>query len=270
MFQFQSLYSGSTGNCLLVQSENTKLLIDAGVSARKITSALSSFSLDIKDIDAILVTHEHTDHVQSLGTLSKKYNIPVFANRQTWDAMPLQKEKILEKNQKIYRPFEKFEVGDIPIEPFTIPHDAANPCGFNLFHDNKKISIATDLGHMTNMILKKLEGSCFLMLESNYDPEVLKSGPYPFSLKTRILGPNGHLSNEMAGKTISYLLPSGLTNIVLGHLSKENNFPALAYKTVVEELIKHNFNEKSLHLSIAERDCPSKVITLSANEVTTC
>lgn len=270
MFQFCSLYSGSTGNCLLVQSENTKLLIDAGVSARKITSALSSLSVDIKDINAIIITHEHADHVQSLGTLSKKYDIPVFANRQTWDAMPTQKDKITEKNQKIYRPFEKFEIGDIPIEPFTIPHDAANPCGFNLFHENEKISIATDLGHMTTPILKKLEGSRFLMLEANYDPEVLKSGPYPFSLKTRILGPNGHLPNELAGKTISYLLPSGLTDVMLGHLSKENNFPALAYKTVVDELIDHEFNENSLHISVADRNCPSKLITISANEVTTC
>lgn len=264
MFQFRSLYSGSTGNCLFVESDHTKLLIDAGVSAKKITSALSSFAIDVQDIDAILVTHEHSDHVQSLGTLSKKYNLPVFANRQTWDAMPTQKDKIVEKNQKIYRPFEKFEIGDICIEPFAIPHDAANPCGFNLFCEKAKMSVATDLGHMTNQILQKLEGSNFLMLEANYDPEVLKSGPYPYPLKTRILGPNGHLPNELAGKTISHLLPTGLKQVILGHLSKENNFPELAYKTVIDELLQHNFDENTIRIQVASRNDPSHTIQISS------
>lgn len=263
MFEFRSLYSGSTGNCLFVQSENTKILVDAGVSARKITNALASIDTDITDLDAIVVTHEHIDHVQSLGTLSKKYHIPVFANRQTWDAMPIQKEKISDDNQKSYRPFEAFEIGDIKLEAFTIPHDAANPCGFNLYHDNKKISIATDIGHMNKKILEKLEGSDFIMLEANYDPEILKTCSYPYPLKTRILGPNGHLPNEMAGKTISYLLNSGLKQVVLGHLSKENNFPELAYKTVVEQLMKNNFDENAIRIHVANRDCPSDSIQIS-------
>lgn len=262
MFNFCSLYSGSSGNSLFVESENTKLLIDAGVSSKKIETALTNLEVNPSSIDGILITHEHSDHVQGLGTFAKKFNLPVFVNQKTLDAMPKQKEKILEKNINIFSIEEKFEIGDLKVKPFSIPHDAANPCGFNIFKDNKKISIATDIGHMTNGILKNLEDSIFIMLESNYDPEVLKYSKYPYILKTRIAGPTGHLSNELAGKTISHLLNSGLKQAVLGHLSKESNFPELAYKTVVEELIYSNYNENSLNLSVASRDIPGNIINI--------
>lgn len=262
MLKFTSLYSGSTGNSLLVQSDNANILIDTGVSAKKITDALTSFNTDITKIDAIIVTHEHTDHVNSLGTISSKYNIPVYASSKTWDAMPKQKDKISESNQKFLTINEKFEIKDLVIDSFSIPHDAADPCGYNIYNNNNKISIATDIGHMTKEILSKLDGSNFLMLESNYDPEVLKCCSYPYKLKTRIAGPNGHLSNEMAGKTISYLYNSGLNKIILGHLSKENNFPELAYKTVVDELISANIDTNNISLSVASREKPGKTILI--------
>ena len=176
--------------------------------------------------------------------------------------MPKQKEKISEKNIKLFNINEKFEIGDLKVKPFSIPHDAANPCGFNIFKDDKKISIATDIGHMTNGVLKNLEDSIFIMLESNYDPEVLKYSKYPYQLKTRIAGPDGHLSNELAGKTISYLLNSGLKQAVLGHLSKQSNFPELAYKTVIEEIMCTKYDENSLKLSVASRDIPGNKIIL--------
>ena len=262
MFNFCSLYSGSSGNSLFVETENTKLLIDAGVSSKKIETALNNLNIEPSSIDGILITHEHSDHVQGLGTFAKKFNLPVFVNQKTLDAMPKQKEKIPEKNIKNFTIEEKFEIGDMQIKPFSIPHDAAHPCGFNIFKDNKKISIATDIGHMTNGILKNLEDSIFVLLESNYDPEVLKFSRYPYPLKSRIAGPNGHLSNELAGKTISHLLTSGLEQAMLGHLSKESNFPELAYKTVVEEIISNNYNENSLKLSVASRDIPGNIISI--------
>lgn len=262
MFDFCSLYSGSSGNSLLVKTENTKILIDAGVSSKKIESALTNLEIDPNTLDGILITHEHSDHVQGLGTFAKKFNLPVFVNQKTLDAMPKQKDKISEKNINIFKIEEKFEIGDLKIKPFSIPHDAANPCGFSICKDNKKISIATDIGHMTNGIIKNLEGSQFLMLESNYDPEVLKYSNYPYILKTRIAGPIGHLSNESAGKTIATLLNSGLKQAMLGHLSKESNFPELAYKTVVEELISSNYNENSIRLDVASRDFPSNLINI--------
>lgn len=262
MFKFCSLYSGSSGNSLFIETQNTKLLIDAGVSSKKIENALNDINIDPSTLDGILVTHEHVDHVQGLGTLSKKFDLPVFVNQETLDAMPKQKDKISEKNVKTFKISDKFEIGDLEIKPFSIPHDAANPCGFNIWKDNKKISIATDIGHMTNPILKSLEESLFIMLEANYDPEVLRCSPYPFTLKSRIAGPTGHLPNEMAGKTISHLLKSGLKNAMLGHLSKQSNFPELAYKTVVDELISNNYNEDCISLSVASRDNHSKIIRI--------
>ena len=196
------------------------------------------------------------------GTISKKFDLPVFVNQQTLDAMPKQRDKISSNNIKTFKVSEKFEIGDLTINPFSIPHDATNPCGFNIYKDDKKISIATDIGHMTNSILKNLEESLFVLLEANYDPEVLRCSPYPFSLKSRIAGPTGHLPNEMAGKTISYLLQSGLKSAMLGHLSKQSNFPELAYQTVLDELISNNYDENSLNLAVAKRDSNSKLIEL--------
>ena len=262
MFNFCSLYSGSSGNSLFVESENTKLLVDAGVSSKKIETALTNLKIDPSSINGILITHEHSDHVQGLGTFAKKFNLPVYVNQKTLDAMPNQKDKISEKNIKIIKNEEKFEIGDLKIKPFSIPHDAANPCGFNIIHDNKKISIATDIGHMTNGIIKNLEDSIFIMLEANYDPEVLKFSKYPYILKSRIAGPTGHLPNEMAGKTIAHLLNSGLQQAILGHLSKKSNFPELAYKTVIDEVISSNYDENSLKLSVASRDIPGNKIII--------
>ena len=212
------------------------------------------------NLDGIIVTHEHVDHIQSVGNLSKKFNIPVFATSQTFDAMPKQSEKIADSNKKNINIDEKFSVGDIDILPFSIPHDAANPCGYTLFSDNKKISIATDIGHMNNDILKHIDGSEFILLEANYDPEVLKYTKYPFKLKSRIAGPTGHLSNKVAGQTINYLIKSGLKNAILGHLSKESNFPELAYQTVLDELISDGTNLDNFNLSIASRDLPGNLI----------
>ncbi len=264
MLKFRSLYSGSSGNSLLVETPNTKVLVDAGESAKKIENTLNDMQINAHDIDAILVTHEHSDHIKGLGVLSKKFDIPVYANEETWEAMPEVAEKVQPEKQNKYKPYEKFDIGDLKILPFQIPHDAANPCGFNLFYNNQKISIATDLGHMDYNLIKYLEESSFLLLEANYDPNILRCSRYPYLLKQRIAGPNGHLSNETAGKTISYLMKSGLSKVMLGHLSKENNFPELAYQTVIDELCNNNFDENKLRMGIASRTSPSDIIEIEA------
>lgn len=262
MFKFCTLYSGSSGNCSLVQTDSTKILVDAGQSAKKIEEALSAIDVDPFSIDGILVTHEHSDHVKGLGILSKKFHIPVYANSETWNAMEKQKEKVEENNIKFFS-FDKFKIGNIDVKPFSIPHDAANPCGFNIFNNDKKISIATDIGHMNKEILQNLLNSNFLLLEANYEPEVLRYSKYPYLLKTRISGPNGHLSNVDAGKTISYLVNRGLDKVMLGHLSNESNFPELAYKTVVEQLMENNVAQNNLRLSVANRYEASPMINIS-------
>ena len=262
MFKFCSLYSGSTGNSLFIETNDTKILVDAGESCKKITESLSNIDISMDSINAIIVTHEHIDHVKGLGTISKKFNIPVYANSETWDAMPLQKDKIDEINIRTFNLKESFEIGDLKINPFSIPHDAANPCGFNIYYNDNKISIATDLGHINSEILHNLENSSFILLELNYDPNILKCSPYPYHLKQRISGPNGHLSNDIAGKTITHLINTGLKQVMLGHLSKENNFPELAYKTVVETLLENNYDESSIRLSVAKRFTQTPLIDL--------
>ena len=263
MLNFCSLYSGSSGNSLFVETEKTKLLIDCGVSGKKISEALNDLNTSIEEIDAILVTHEHLDHVQSLGMLSKKYDIPVFVNYETLEAMPKQKEKIDIKNQKLFCIGEEFKIGDLSINPFSIPHDAANPCGFNIYNNSKKLTIATDLGHMTNELLEYMKGSKFILLEANYEPELLQYAKYPYILKQRISGPKGHLPNEMAGKTISYLTKYDLKEVLLGHLSKESNMPEIAYQTVIEQLQNNNIDTNEIRVSVANRDKHSKLIKIS-------
>ena len=262
MFKFCNLYSGSSGNCSFVGTDNINILIDCGESQKKILTALESIGTNINQINAIVVTHEHSDHVKTLGAISKKYNIPVYANEKTFNNMPEQTELIKEENRKIFNTDDHFEIGDLQIHPFHIPHDAAEPCGYNIYNENNKISIATDIGHMDNSILKKLEESKFLLLESNYEPEILKYAKYPYYLKRRISGPNGHLSNQEASDTIIKLLSTGVNNIMLGHLSKENNFPELAYKTVMDEIINNKINN-NLTLNVASRIKPSDVINIA-------
>ncbi|MBQ9657779.1 MAG: MBL fold metallo-hydrolase [Clostridia bacterium] len=262
MLNFCSLYSGSSGNSLFVQSDSTKVLVDCGVSSKKIEEALKQIEVDASSINAILVTHEHVDHVKGLSTFSSKYNIPIFANQETFDNMEKYITKVKDNNIKKFNVSENFTIGDLKISPFSIPHDAANPCGFNISDNHNKISIATDIGHMNNNLLKELEGSSFVLLESNYDTEVLKCCSYPFKLKSRISGPNGHLSNNIASKTISYLFKNGLKQAMLGHLSKESNFPELAYRTTIDELISNGIDENKVRLSVASREHPGNLITI--------
>ncbi len=260
MLKFCSLYSGSSGNSSLVQSKNINILIDAGFSGKKIVDALASINVGIENISAILVTHEHSDHIQSIATLSKKYNIPVYANKKTWEAMSDKKQKISKENICYFNNNKAFTLEDITIFPFDIPHDAANPCGFTASDSDSKISIATDIGHMTTEILDNIKNSDFLLLEANYEPNVLKYSTYPLHLKERIASPIGHLSNIEAGKTINYLSDFGVKNIMLGHLSNENNFPELAYKSVLEQI-----EGKDLNLSVANRFAPSPLFDSGSN-----
>lgn len=253
MLKFCSLYSGSSGNSSLVQSKDINILVDAGVSGKKIVDALASINIDIENISAILVTHEHSDHTQSIATLSKKYNIPVYANKKTWEALKDKKEKISKENIKYFNNNKPFTLNNVTIFPFDIPHDAVDPCGFSISDKESKISIATDIGHMTNSILDNIKDSNFLLLEANYEPDVLKCSSYPFHLKERIASPIGHLSNIEAGKTINYLADFGVKNIMLGHLSNENNFPELAYNSVLEQI-----ENKDLTLNVASRSHPSE------------
>lgn len=263
MLKCCSLYSGSSGNSFFIQSDKTKILIDAGVSCKKIETALkNAFNLSLKDIDAIFVTHEHLDHSKSLNLISSKYNLPVFASHGTWTALKEKTEKISADNKKVFELDKSFEFKDLRIFPFSTHHDAAEPCGFNIYNNNSKISVATDLGHIDERIFNNLKDSSFVMLESNYEPDILKISSYPYKLKRRISGEQGHLSNGEAGDTISKLINYGLKDALLIHLSKENNVPEIAYETVVEKLKIQNCSLDNINLNIAPRDNPSKIFNV--------
>ena len=212
-----------------------------------------SFDINLNSINAILITHEHTDHTKSLPMLSNKYNIPIYITKKTWNALPF-KEKISLDNINFFDISKEFYIQDLKILPFKTSHDAADSCGFNIYNESKKMSIATDLGCVDDELLNYLKGSSTILLESNYDPDVLKYSKYPYLLKQRIASFNGHLSNIEAGKTLSYLSNYGLKNAMLIHLSKENNFPELAYETVINEI-----NINKITLDIAPRNNPSKL-----------
>lgn len=260
--KFCSLYSGSTGNSLFVQGNETKLLIDSGVSAKKIVEGLDSINVDIQDINAILITHEHIDHIRSAGTIAKKYNIPIYANLGTWNGIENEKTVIKIEERKYFKIGEKFEIGELKIMPFSTSHDAMDSCGFSIEYDNSKISVATDLGEVTKEVMNNLKQSKFVLLEANYEPEVLRACSYPYSIKTRIAGIKGHLSNSEAGNTISKLVNSGLQNVMLGHLSKESNFPELAYNSVLNELTQNGIHIKDIELNVAKRLEPSKIVNI--------
>ena len=233
---FCNLYSGSSGNCLFIKYKETRIIIDAGLSGIAIERALKKIDEEASDIDAIVVTHDHSDHIFGVGVMSRRYDIPIYANSGTWSQMSASIGKIKEKNIKQFKVKNEFEIGSFGINSFSTPHDAQDPVAFCFMTGQKKITTATDIGHMNEDLLHNLEKSDLLLLESNYDVNMLNAGPYPYFLKKRILGSNGHLSNEIAAATVCELVKKGMTRFILGHFSKENNYPLLAYETTKEAL----------------------------------
>jgi phosphoribosyl 1,2-cyclic phosphodiesterase len=255
-----SLYSGSSGNCIYVGSEKTRILVDAGLSGKKIQEGLKSIGIEPKDINGIVITHEHDDHIKSAGILSRRFNIPIYANTNTWESMINCLGDIREENIKVFEGHNPFEIGDIGVIPYTIPHDAVDPCGYSFIHGKGKISIATDVGHASDIIKENIKDSDFILLEANHDVEMLKVGPYPYHLKKRVLSNSGHLSNEDAGKTIVEILNSKMKKVMLGHLSKINNYPELALRTVLSVLEMNGIKDgKDIEIDIAHRDRASKL-----------
>ncbi len=259
MIKFCNLYSGSSGNSTYIETDSAKILVDAGVSCQRISKALKSIGTDIDEISAILVTHEHIDHVKGLSTISKKHNTPIYVTKKTW--AQLDGLNINENCIHFFKPEKDFTIGDACIHPFSIPHDAIEPCGFSIFAENKKVTIATDIGHIEESLVSELTGSDIVLIESNYDKDTLLCGSYPYFLKKRICSDVGHLSNESTSKLIKTLYEGGVSKFILGHLSKENNFPELAYQTVLNELNSSEV-DTPFYLSIAKRDFVDDVLEL--------
>lgn len=256
--KFCSLYSGSSGNCQLIKTDNTTILVDAGLSGKKIQQQIINIGEDPKKIDAIFVTHEHMDHVQGVGILSRRFDIPVYANEKTWEAMNKTIGDVKSHNIKIIT--DDVEVGDLFIQAFNISHDAVKPVGYNIYYKNKKISLVTDTGCVSENIIKSISDSDLMLVESNHDEDMVLIGPYPWSLKRRVLGEFGHMSNDTAGDLISKVIKRGTEIVLLGHLSKENNFPELAYKTVENILIQKGIDvNPGICLDMTYRDKSSAI-----------
>ncbi len=263
MIKLVSLYSGSSGNAIYIKGRNTHILVDAGLSGKKIEEAIASAGVSIHNVQAIVISHEHTDHIMGAGVLARRYGIPVYANRSTWDVMETGLNKLPPGCIRTFVTGEPFIIGDIEVHTFPTPHDAAEPVGFNFFCHKKKVTIVTDIGHMNKRLLDNLAGSDMILIESNHDIEMLKVGRYPWPLKQRILGDSGHLCNEMAAKVVAYLASKGTQKFLLGHLSKENNFPELALQTVKNALYEKSIVAgKDVYLGVAFRDRASEAISV--------
>ncbi len=259
-----SIASGSSGNCIYVGSNQTNLLVDAGVSAKRIENGLNGIDILPDTIQGILITHEHSDHVQGLGVLARKYHIPIYATYETARAIMKIKSlgEISEELFHFIHPNEGFQINDIDIEPFSTSHDASNPVCYTMHSQGQKVGIATDLGKYDDYIISKLTASEILLVEANHDVNMLMVGKYPYYLKQRILGDRGHLSNESSADLISKLFHPRLQHILLAHLSKENNYEELAYETVCCELMSRGSDFSANKLTVARREQPSEMVLI--------
>lgn len=258
-----SLFSGSSGNCILFENEGVKLLIDAGVSARGVVCALEELGVDPRDIDGILITHEHDDHIKGAGILSRKLDLPVYANPGTLHASLSKLGKMKESNLRTFNTDEAFEIKGTEILPFSISHDAKDPVGYSFSNGKDRAVIATDTGIITDEIFSHLRGAKCALVESNHDVQMLKNGPYPAYLKKRILGEQGHISNYTAALLCKDLIESGTEQIILGHLSRHNNTPLIAVNTVCGYLENNNMlRGKDYTLNVALHDRISETMEI--------
>lgn len=259
-----SIASGSSGNCIYVGSDTTHLLVDVGISGKRTEAGLRELDLSMRDIDGIFITHEHADHIAGLGVLGRKYGIPIYATRGTIEAIK-NVSSVGEIPESLFQPVcadEKIIIKDLVCNPMKISHDAAEPVAYRISHGNKKVGIVTDLGTYNDYTIESLRGMDALLLEANHDVNMLQVGPYPYRLKQRILGDRGHLSNERAGQLLCRLLHDKMQAVILGHLSKENNLPELAYEAVRVEMTMariHDEDNKKDFQAIKTSDFPMYV-----------
>ncbi|OYO40033.1 phosphoribosyl 1,2-cyclic phosphodiesterase [Lachnotalea glycerini] len=261
-----SITSGSSGNCIYVGSSNTHLMIDAGISGKRIENGLNQIGLKTADMNGILITHEHSDHIGGLGVVSRRYGIPIYATKGT--IREIKSAKSLGAiPDELFREIEadkEFQVDELTVHPFTVSHDAVQPVAYRISRGEKSIAVATDLGKYDDYTIDNLKDLDVLLLEANHDINMLQVGSYPYYLKQRILGDKGHLSNELSGRLLCRLLSDKLKAVVLGHLSKENNYEELAYETVRLEISmgETSYKPGDFSITVAKRDSVSELIAI--------
>lgn len=263
---FFSVASGSSGNCICLGSDQCHVMIDAGISGKRIEEGMNTYDYTTSDMDGVLITHEHSDHIQGLGVVARKYGLPIYATKGTADAI-LQSSSVGKIDPSLFHVIEAgktFFIGNLEIYPMLISHDAADPVAYLVSDGRHRVGVVTDLGYYDADIVSHMEGLDALLLEANHDIHMLQVGAYPYPLKQRILGERGHLSNETSGQLLGQILHDGMQHILLGHLSKENNYDELAYETVRLEISlgDNPYRGNDFPIEVAKRDRPSSLIRL--------
>lgn len=262
--RMQSIASGSSGNAIYVGSEQTHLLVDAGISGKRIEEGLNTLDICGTDLDGILITHEHSDHIGGLGVLSRRYHVPIYATAGTVEAIK-NTSAMGKMDLSLFHEIKSdvdFTIKDMTISPFAISHDAAEPVAYTFGCGEQKSAICTDLGTYDAYIVSKLENMDVVFLEANHDVRMLQLGRYPYPLKQRILGKKGHLSNEASGRLLVQILHDRMKRVVLSHLSSENNLPELAYEAVRLEVTMSDtpYHGDDFKIEIARRSEPSPCV----------
>ena len=257
--QLTILGSGSAGNCAYLETPETRLLIDAGLSARQTRRRLAAISRSPESVHGILITHEHSDHISALASLAVKLRIPVYCNRLTRQAIEAQQQ--IQLDARLFQTGDSFVLGDVAIDTFSVPHDAYDPVGFLLRTSAGNIGILTDLGHATKLVLERVRPANVLLLETNHDVKMLQDDPYrPWSLKQRILSRHGHLSNEGAADVVEQIMSADLRRLYLGHLSRECNRPELASRVIADRL--RRIGASHVAFDCASQNTPCATLTL--------
>lgn len=264
MMKFSPLSSGSSGNATYIEADGVRLLVDAGLTCKRITELLDMIGVEPGQLTAVLLTHEHIDHIRGVSVLSKKHDIPVYANAACWSAMREHgmAEGVSPRNMRVFETDRDFYLDGVRVYPFSTSHDAAHPVGYTISAGGRKCAVCTDLGRVDERILGILAGADILLLEANHDVDMLMAGSYPHMLKKRILSGQGHLCNEDCAKALVKLYASGVRNAVLGHLSDENNYPQLAYATVTSILEDAGLLDE-VRVAVAERSMPTGVFVMA-------
>lgn len=262
--QLCSIASGSSGNCIYVGTEHSHIMIDAGISGKRIETGLNELGLKTSEMQGLLITHEHFDHIAGLGVVARKYGIPMYATQKTIDAI-LNTRSVGKVEPELFHPISPgvdFTIGDMKIEPIRISHDAADPVAYKVTNGTRRMAVITDLGTYDEALVEKLQDLDVLLLEANHDIRMLQVGPYPYPLKQRILGELGHLSNESSGRLLGRLLHDHFKTVILGHLSKENNLAELAYETVRQEVEagENPYHGNDFPIYVARRDRRSELV----------
>ncbi|UHA75398.1 MBL fold metallo-hydrolase [Paenibacillus sp. 481] len=258
--RFSVLSSGSTGNVTVIQNENATVMIDVGLSCKRTEQLLAEQGLSGSQIDGILVTHEHSDHIKGLGAFARKHKVPIYANESTWGALEKHVGTIAEENRIVMQTGEARDFNDLRVESYGISHDAAEPVGYCFYDGETKLSVTTDLGYMSDKVKEAIIDSNVLVMESNHDVQMLRMGRYPWNTKRRILGDLGHLSNEAAGEALCEVVTGNTSRAYLAHLSLEHNMKDLARMTVKDVMEDHGhfFKESEFQLRDTHAEQPTE------------